>query len=134
MKFEIRVESVQRQGNNGASGNGEIHAVPVALGCDQRGDKIKRHWKRARLGKHKFVDRALVVCRKPQAIVGIGRHLADSRIAGENGDFRIGLGYMGRAAKLEANRLAIGMHIAFQSGVDQFNRSRRSTVCDSGRA
>ncbi len=33
MKFEIRVESVERQGNNGAGGNGEIHAVPVGLGC-----------------------------------------------------------------------------------------------------
>ena len=35
---------------------------------------------------------------------------------------------MGRAPKQEADRLAIGMHVAFQSSIGQLNRSRRSTV------
>ena len=112
MKFQIRIESVQRQGNNRASGNREIHTVPIALECGHCADKIECHCKRSRLGKYESVNRALFACRKPQPIVVVDRHLADSRIAGKDGDFRIGLGYTGSAAKLELNRFAVGMQFA----------------------
>ena len=91
-------------------------------------DEIERDGKLALFLEDKFVDRPFVFGRQSQTIVCVRWDLADGGLPGKDRDFCIGLGHDRGTSKLKANGFTIGLHVAFQTGVDQFYRSRRCTT------